>query len=252
MTETFTDKEIDRYSRQIMVHNIGGPGQQRLKEARVLIIGAGGLGTPASMYLAAAGVGTIAIMDGDTVDRSNLQRQVLFAEADIGNRKVDVLAAQLRHQNEHVTITAIPEMLTEANAVKTISDYDLIIDCCDTYETRHLMNAACYEAKKPMLSASLGQWGGFMALYDAHRDGFCFSCLFPKKPKDDASCAILGAVGPIPGVFGTMLAVEAIKEIVGAGKTLRGSVRSFDFLFSSITELKFKKDDSCPICSGKV
>ncbi len=218
-------EELDRYARHIVLHEIGGPGQQRLRAARVLVIGAGGLGSPALLYLAAAGVGTLGIVDDDAVSLSNLQRQVLHATAEIGQPKTESAARALARLNPHVAIEPHPLRLDAAAAARLVPAHDLVLDGSDNFATRYLVNAACVAAGRPLVSAAMSQWEGQIALFDPARGGPCYQCLFPEPPAPELipSCALAGVIGALPGVMGAMMALEAIKLIARAGTPLRGS-----------------------------
>ena len=234
--------EIQRYKRHLLVKEIGGQGQQRLKAARVLVVGAGGLGSPLIMYLAAAGVGTIGIIDDDRVSIDNLQRQVAFTTADAGALKAERAAAFCRAINPHVQANALPYRLTAANALATISGYDLVADGSDNFATRYLVNDACFFAKKPLVFAALGQFDGYLSTFRAFEHGADgnplpnYRCLFPEPPEPGtvASCEEAGMLGPVAGVVGTLQAVEVVKEILGMGEGLAGQAPNLRCAFSTL------------------
>ena len=216
---SFTDDEVERYARQLVLREVGGQGQQRLKAASVLIVGAGGLGAPAALYLAAAGVGRIVLADPDVVDTSNLQRQIIFRDADVGARKVEAAAAHLRALNPHVHVDCAPVHLEACNAGPLVTGVDLVLDGTDDFETRFLVNAACVVAGRPLVSGALGRWNGQVGVFTGRP---CYQCLVPESPPDAETCARVGVVGALAGVIGAMTALEAIKLITGAGDFLVG------------------------------
>ena len=214
-----SEAEIERYARHIVLREIGGQGQARLRSAKVLVIGAGGLGSPALLYLGAAGVGTLGVIDDDVVANSNLQRQVLHTDARIGMPKVFSAQAAIAEQNPHVTVRPYNRRLTGEIAEELFADYDLILDGCDDSATRYAANAAAHATGKPLISGALSQWEGQITTF-ASKDGTpCYRCVFPEPnaPGLAPSCAEGGVLGPLPGVVGAMMAVEAIKELTGAG-----------------------------------
>ncbi len=230
--------ELKRYKRHLLVKEIGGQGQQRLKAARVLVVGAGGLGCPLIMYLAAAGVGTIGIIDGDRVSVDNLQRQVIYTTADAGALKAERAAAFARSLNPHVVAETMPYRLDAENALEIVSRYDIVADGSDNFATRYLVNDACYFAKKPLVFAALGQLDGYVSTFRAYETGKdgqpmpSYRCLFPEAPPAGAiaSCEEAGVLGPVPGAIGTLQAVEVIKEILGIGESLAGKLLIYDAL----------------------
>lgn len=247
----FTDDQIERYARHIILKEIGGLGQQRLLEAKVLVVGAGGLGSPLLMYLAAAGVGTLGIVDDDTVSLSNLQRQILHHTADIGRPKTASAAQSIAALNPDVTVVLHEERLTAANALGLVSAYDLVADGSDNFETRFLVNDACYLAKVPLVSAAIGQFEGQLSTYRAFEDGNpCYRCVFPERPPPGTvpSCAEAGVIGALAGVMGSMQAVEVIKEITRAGESMTGRLTIYDALDARFRTLKLKRDPHCALC----
>ena len=242
---SFSPEEIDRYARHLVLREIGGQGQQRLKAAKVLIVGAGGLGAPAALYLAAAGVGVIGLADADEVSLSNLQRQVLYAAADIGTLKVDAAAHALNALNPHVQIDGHALMLDGANADAAIAGYDLVLDGTDNFETRFAVNAACVRANKPLVSGAIGRWTGQVGVFEGRP---CYQCLVPQIPPDAETCQAVGVVGALAGVIGSMLALEAIKQITGAGQLLTGRLLIYDALAAESRTVKLSADPDCPIC----
>ncbi len=252
-TGTFSATELDRYARHIVLREVGGPGQRALKNARVLVVGAGGLGAPALQYLAAAGVGTIGVIDDDVVENANLQRQVIHTDARIGLPKAQSAAMAMREQNPFVTVKPYNRRLTETIAAELFADYDLVLDGSDNFDTRYLVNRVAQAAEIPLVAAALTQWEGQISLYDPARGGPCYACLFPAAP-DRAlvpSCAEAGVIGPLPGVIGAMMAVEAIKVITGAGATLRGRLMIYDALYAETRIISAKAVQDCPTCCGR-
>lgn len=247
--DKLTNDEINRYSRHLLLQEIGVKGQKRLKAAKVLIVGAGGLGTPLAQYLAAAGVGTIGIIDNDEVEESNLQRQVMHGTRDIGRPKVASAKDSIRQINPLVKVETYNFRLTAENAAEIISEYDVVADASDNYPTRYLVNDACVLLEKPDVFGAMYQFEGQVAVYYA-KYGPCFRCMYPAPPPAGLvpSCAMGGVVGVLPGVIGTLQANEVIKLIVGGGKNLIGRVLSFDAWNLKWRELKIHKNDNCPIC----
>lgn len=246
----FSDTELDRYARHIMLREVGGQGQKALSNAKVLVVGAGGLGSPALQYLAAAGVGTIGVIDDDVVDNANLQRQIIHTDARIGDPKVQSAADAMTAQNPFVTVRPYKRHLTAQDAAGIIGDYDLVLDGTDNFEARYLVNATCAALGKPLIAAALTQWEGQISLYDPASDAPCFACIFPDAP-DPAlvpSCAEAGVIGPLPGVVGSMMALEAVKEITGAGESLRGRLMIYDALYSQVRVVKVKRRPDCAVC----
>ena len=249
---TLSDDELARYARHIVLHEIVGPGQQRLRAARVLVVGAGGLGSPALLYLAAAGVGTLAVVDDDRVSLSNLQRQVLHATPDVGAPKTESAARALARLNPHVAVETYPRRLDAALAATLIPAHDLVLDGSDNFGTRYLVNAACVAAGKPLVAAAMSQWEGQIAVFDPARGGPCYQCVFPEPPAPELmpACAQAGIVGALPGVMGAMMALEAIKLITGAGAPLRGALMIYDALYAETRQIRAAPRPDCPICHG--
>lgn len=251
---TFSDTELDRYARHIIMREIGGPGQKALKDAKVLVIGAGGLGSPALLYLAAAGVGTIGVIDDDVVDNSNLQRQVIHRDEDIDIPKVFSAKAAMEAQNPAIIVRPYHQRLSEENARDLFADYDVILEGSDNFETRYLANRVAAEQKKPMVGGALTQWEGQISVYDPAGGAPCYQCVFPEAPAPGLapSCAEAGVIGPLPGVIGSMMALEAVKLITEAGDALRGRLMIYDALYAESRTIKVKKRENCPVCgSGK-
>lgn len=248
---TFQPVELDRYARHIMLREIGGPGQKRLKAARVLVVGAGGLGSPALLYLAASGVGQIGVIDADVVDNSNLQRQVIHTDGRIGMPKVHSAVEAMRALNPFIDLRAYQRRLDEATA-GILTDYDLILDGTDNFDTRYLVNRLCVAAGKPLIAAAITQWEGQISLYDPARGGPCFECVFPTRPAPGLvpTCAEAGVAAPLPGVLGTMMAMEAVKYLTGAGQGLRGRLLIYDGLYAESRVIGTKPRADCAVCAG--
>lgn len=247
-----TDAELDRYARQIILPAFGGAGQAKLKAAHVAVIGAGGIGCPAITYLAAAGVGRLTIIDDDVVELSNLQRQPLFTDADIGTRKADVAAAAARRINPHVEAVAMSKRLDEANASTLLTNADLILDGCDNFATRLAVNRAAVALQVPLLSAAIGAFEGQVALYQGWRaDSPCYACLVGDDPdRPGINCAETGVMGALAGMIGTMAALEAVRALTGWGAPLTGRLAIIDMLDRRWREVAVPKDPECPICGG--
>nr|WP_255553490.1 molybdopterin-synthase adenylyltransferase MoeB [Maritimibacter sp. DP1N21-5] len=248
----FSDTELDRYARHIVLREVGGPGQKALKDARVLVVGAGGLGSPVLLYLAAAGVGTIGVIDDDTVDNANLQRQVIHRDQDIGTPKVFSAEAAMRAQNPNVVIRPYNRRLTPDIATEMFEDYDLILEGSDNFETRYLVNATAAALHKPVIGAALTQWEGQISLWYPASGAPCYQCVFPEAPAPGLapSCAEAGVIGPLPGVMGSMMAVEAVKHITGAGEGLGGRLLIYDALYADTRIIRVKPRADCPVCGG--
>ena len=244
---TFSDDEIERYARHLVLAELGGPGQQRLKAARVGLIGLGGVGAPAALYLAAAGIGTLRLIDDDTVALSNLQRQIAFTTADIGRAKVEAGAAVLGALNPHVRIEPVATRLTGTNADDLIAGCDLVLDGTDDFATRLAVNAACVAAGIPLVSGALGRWSGQVAVFEGRP---CYQCLVPEIPPEAETCARAGVVGALAGVVGSMAALEAIKRITGAGTPLSGRLLLYDGLAGSARTVSIMADPACPVCGS--
>jgi molybdopterin/thiamine biosynthesis adenylyltransferase len=248
-------EELERYARHIVLREVGGPGQTRLKAARVLTIGAGGLGAPALMYLAAAGVGGVGVIDDDIVSLSNLQRQIIHATPDVGRPKVESAAERIHALNPHVRFTAHRGRLTAANALAVIGDYDLVLDGSDNFETRYLVSDACFLAQKPLITAALGMFDGSLTTIRAHERNAggefnpTYRCLFPEAPPPGTvpACAEAGVLGALAGVLGSMMALEAIREITGFGEGLVGRLLMVDARAMRFETLRYKRDPANPL-----
>jgi len=249
---TFTGTELDRYGRHIMLREIGGVGQKALRDAKVLVIGAGGLGSPALQYLAAAGVGQIGVIDDDVVENTNLQRQVIHTDTRIGMPKVHSAAEAIRDQNPFVTVKPYHRRLDDSFAPELFAEYDLVLDGTDNFATRYVVNETCVAGQIPLVAAALTQWEGQISIYDPANDAPCYACIFPHAPAADLvpSCAEAGVIGPLPGVVGSMMAVEAIKLITGAGDPLRGRLMIYDALFAETRVIKAKRRSDCAVCGS--
>jgi molybdopterin/thiamine biosynthesis adenylyltransferase/rhodanese-related sulfurtransferase len=242
--------DLARYSRHLLLPELKAEGQRRLKAARVLCIGAGGLGSPAALYLAAAGVGTIGLVDFDRVDISNLQRQVLYGTNDIGRQKLEAASERIHDTNPNVEIVAHECRFTSENAQEVIAPYDVIIDGSDNFPTRYLSNDVCVFARKPNIYGSVFRFEGQASLFAPHLGGPCYRCLFPEPPPPGAapSCAEAGVLGVLPGIIGLVQATEALKLILGLGETLVGRLMHFDALKMKFREFKLRCDPECPVC----
>ena len=243
---TFSDDEIERYARHLVLAEIGGPGQQRLKAARVAVVGLGGVGGPAALYLAAAGVGNLLLIDDDVVALSNLQRQIVFGGDDVGRAKVAVGAERLTALNPHVAVEARPQRLTSTNAGDVVAECDVVIDGTDDFATRFATNAACVAAGVPLVSGALGRWSGQVGVFAGQP---CYRCLVPEAPPEAETCARVGVVGALAGVVGAMAALEAIKIIAGAGEPLTGRLLLYDGLAATARTVSVAADPACPVCS---
>lgn len=246
----FSDDEIERYARHLVLREVGGPGQQKLKSAHVLMVGAGGLGAPALLYLAAAGIGKITVIDDDAVSLSNLQRQVIFETDQIGLPKTAAAAQRLFALNPNVEVHAIGEALTSRNAQEVMNGTDLVLDGTDSFESRRLINATACKLGIPLVSAAMSQWEGQITVYDPAQNAPCFNCIFPTDPAPGTapSCAEAGIMGALAGVMGSMMATEAIKVITGAGASLRGQMLIYDALWGESRKFEVTRRDGCEVC----
>jgi len=239
-----------RYSRHLLIPEVGTSGQARLLNSKALIIGAGGLGSPAALYLAAAGVGTIGIVDFDVVDMSNLQRQVIHSTARVGQKKTESARVTIEALNPDVTVVAHEEMLVAANVARIIAGYDVILDGTDTFETRYILNDAAVAADIPVVHASVFRFEGQLTTFVPFQ-GPCYRCLYPTPPPPELApgCSVAGVLGVVPGILGLLQANEALKILLGIGQTLVGRLVLFDALETEFTELKLRRDPNCPVCS---
>ena len=245
----FTDEQIERYSRHIILREVGGVGQTKLLNAKVLMIGAGGLGSPAALYLAAAGVGTIGIIDDDEVDLSNLQRQILHRNEDVGRAKVASAQETLNAVNPDVKVVPYKMRLSSENVMEILREYDLVVDGCDNLPTRYLLNDASVFTGKPVVHGSIFQFEGQVTVFDPTQ-GPCYRCLYPEPPPPEMvpSCQEAGVLGVLPGIVGSLQAAEAIKYILGAGETLVGKLLLYDALRQDFRKHVLHKDPACPVC----
>ncbi|WBU61963.1 HesA/MoeB/ThiF family protein [Paracoccus albus] len=245
------DAAVERYARHIVLREIGGPGQQKLRDASVLIVGAGGLGAPAALYLAGAGVGRINIADPDTVSLSNLQRQIIYRTTDTGRPKGLAAAEALRALNPLINVEATRRRITDQDE-SLIGKFDIVLDGTDSFSERAAINAACVAAGVPLIAGAISQWEGQLATYDPSSGGPCFACVFPEQPAPGLAlpCAEAGVVGPLPGVIGSMMALEAIKYITGAGEGMTGKMMIYDGLYGETRSISVKRRPDCPVCSG--
>jgi molybdopterin/thiamine biosynthesis adenylyltransferase len=242
--------EVERYARQLVLREIGGPGQQRLKAARVLVVGAGGLGSPAALYLAAAGIGHIGLLDPDRVSLSNLQRQVLFTTPDLGTAKVAAGAAHLAALNPEITVSAHDARLDALNADALIAGYDIILDGTDDFATRFEVNSACLRLRRPLVSGALGRWIGQVGVFGLE-DGPCYRCLVPETPPDAETCQAVGVVGALAGVIGAMMALETVKLATGIVQGLAGRLLVYDALAGETRTLRLPRDPDCTACRDR-
>jgi molybdopterin/thiamine biosynthesis adenylyltransferase len=244
---SFSPDEVDRYARQLVLREIGGPGQQKLKAARVAMVGAGGLGAPAALYLAAAGVGALRLIDPDTVALSNLQRQVIYSLDDLGREKTAAAGDRLAALNPNVKLQLRDQAFTETSAGELLADCDLVLDGTDDFATRFAVNAACQARGLPLVSGAIGRWTGQVGVFSGSP---CYRCLVPDIPPDAETCAVVGVVGALAGVIGSMMALEAVKLITGAGETLTARLLIYDALAAQTRTVRIAADPACPTCGG--
>ncbi len=247
-----TAEQKDRYSRHLLIPEVGSAGQARLLGSKALFIGAGGLGSPAALYLAAAGVGTIGIVDFDVVDVSNLQRQIIHTTDRVGERKVESAKRSINALNPDIKVVTYEEMLGAENVERLIAGYDVILDGTDTFETRYLLNDAAVAAGIPVIHASVFRFEGQLTTFIPY-EGPCYRCLYPTPPPPELApgCSVAGVLGVVPGILGLLQANEALKVLLGIGNTLSGRLLLFDALETEFTELKLRRDPECPVCSDK-
>lgn len=245
----FTEQQIERYSRHIILKEVGGKGQKKLLDGKVMVIGAGGLGAPIALYLAAAGVGTIGIADADVVDLSNLQRQVIHFTPDVGKPKVESAREKMEAINPDVTVRTYQEWISAANIARIIADYDFIIDGTDNFAAKFLINDACVLAGKPYSHGGILQFVG-QTMTIKPGESPCYRCIFPAPPPKDAipTCSQAGVIGVLPGVIGTMQATEAIKFLLGKGELLTGHIMMYDALEMNFRKVKLNRNRKCPVC----
>ena len=247
------DSQLLRYSRHILLDEIGIEGQQALLDAHALVIGAGGLGSPAAMYLASAGVGRITLVDNDTVDLTNLQRQIAHTTERVGQSKAESARLTLRQINPGITITALNERVDDARLAQLVADADVVLDCTDNFATRHAVNRACVAANKPLVSGAVIRFDGQISVFDP-RSGEqpCYSCLFPQDQQfEDVACSTMGVFAPLVGVVGAMQAAEALKLLMGVGASLAGRLMMLDGLHMEWTSIGVARNGDCPVCATK-
>ncbi|HEV7385745.1 MAG TPA: molybdopterin-synthase adenylyltransferase MoeB [Phenylobacterium sp.] len=244
----FTDAEVERYARHLVLREVGGPGQQKLKAASALIVGAGGLGSPAALYLAAAGVGAIFVVDPDEVDRSNLQRQILYAEEDVGRSKAEAAADRLAALNPHIFVAGYNGAFDASTADELCEGVDMVLDGTDDFAVRYEVNAACVRHGKPLISGAIGRWTGQVGVFAGQP---CYRCLVPEIPPDAETCVAVGVVGALAGVVGSMMALEAIKLITDAGEPLLGRLMIYDALSAETRTVRVGADPECPVCGSR-
>jgi molybdopterin/thiamine biosynthesis adenylyltransferase len=249
---SFSDAELNRYARHILLREIGGPGQQRLKAAKVLVVGAGGLGSPALLYLAASGVGVIGVIDDDLVEASNLQRQVIHSGEQIGMPKVFSAQAAMTALNPFIEVRPYRRRLDEAVAAELIADYDLVLDGTDTFDTRYLVNRVCAALGKPLVAGAITQWEGQLSVWDPASGAPCYECVFPVRPAPGMvpTCAEAGVASPLPGIIGAMMAMEAVKIVTDAGESLRGRLMIHDALYAEARVIGVKRRADCSCCGA--
>jgi adenylyltransferase/sulfurtransferase len=248
-----SDDELDRYARHLVLREVGGPGQARIRNARVLIVGAGGLGNPAALYLAAAGIGKLGLVDDDAVSLSNLQRQILFRTADVGRPKVEAGAEALNALNPGVQIESHHRRVTAANVMELIAGYDIVADGSDNFATRFLLNDACFFARKVLVSAAVTEFEGQLATYKGHEPGCpCYRCLFPAPPPPGTvpNCSETGVLGAAAGVMGSLQGLEVLKEAAGLGTGLAGKILTYKALTAEFRTARLPKDPACPLCGN--
>lgn len=248
---SLSDEELERYARHLVLRQVGGPGQAKIRATSVLVVGAGGLGSPVALYLAAAGIGRLGLVDDDAVSLSNLQRQILFRTTDVGRLKVEAGADALKALNPGVRIDVHPLRLTRANAMELIADYDIVADGSDNFATRFLLNDACFFAKKPLVSAAVTEFEGQLSTYKAYLPGLpCYRCLFPAPPPAGTvpNCSETGVLGAAAGVMGSLQALEVLKEAAGLGTGLAGKVLVYKALTAEFHAVRLPRDPDCPLC----
>lgn len=246
------DRDLLRYSRHLLLDEIGIEGQQKLLDAAVLVIGCGGLGAAALPFLAAAGVGRLMIADDDTIDDTNLQRQTAFCEADIGQSKAEVLQGRLNALNSRTQISALNERLSEARLLELVQSVDLVLDCCDNFATRQAVNRACVAARTPLVSGAAVRFEGQIAVYRPDLpDTPCYACLFDGESANDSACAVFGVFSPLVGIIGTTQAAEALKLLMGIGANASGELLLYDALANEWQRLAFDKNPACRVCGHR-
>ncbi len=253
---SLTPQQLERYARHIMLREVGGPGQQALRDSYAVMIGAGALGGPAAMYLAAAGIGALKIIDDDTVSLSNLQRQVLFATPDVGRLKTEVATEKLNALNPDVKIMADATRLTRENAWSLVAGADIVIDGSDSFATRFAVNEVCHRLGRPLVSGAVGRWSAQVSCFKSGATKGkpiaerlpCYRCLVSEMPESEETCAMVGVVGPLTGIVGARMALEAVKEIADAGQSMAGRLWLFDGLSGESRTVTLKADPACAVC----
>ena len=247
------DPLLLRYSRHILLDELGPDAQERFAAAHALIVGVGGLGAPAAQFLAAAGIGTLSLCDADSVDLTNLQRQILYATADVGQPKVDAAAARLAAVNPHVNIVSIARRIGEVDLIPLVAAADVVVDCCDNFETRHAVNRACVRARKPLVSGAALRFDGQLAVFDTRDPASpCYHCLFGEGDElEETRCATMGVFAPLVGIVGSTQAAEALKLIAGVGESLAGRLLLLDALVMEWREVRVPRDADCPVCRSR-
>lgn len=249
----FRAAELDRYARHIILREIGGAGQRKLNDAKVLVVGAGGLGAPVLLYLAGSGVGVIGVIDDDVVENTNLQRQVIHTDDRIGTAKVRSAEVAMRALNPFIEVRPYTRRLTAEIAGDLVADYDLVIDGSDNFDTRYLVNEVCVAKGKPLISGAITQWEGQLSLWHPGAGGPCYACVFPNRPSPGMvpTCAEAGVAAPLPGVIGAMMAMEAVKHLTGAGETLRGRLLIHDALYGETRVIAAPRRHDCAVCGAR-
>jgi molybdopterin-synthase adenylyltransferase len=247
-----TDDQLLRYSRHLLLNEVGVEGQEKILQSHVLVIGAGGLGSPVVLYLATAGVGRITLVDDDVVDVTNLQRQIAHNMADVGEFKANSAMKKVANINPDVQVIPVLKRVDAVQLDELVQDADVVIDCCDNFGTRHAINAACVEHRKPLVSGAAIRFDGQITVYDSRSEvSPCYACIFPPDANlEETRCATMGVFAPLVGIIGSMQAAEALKLISGAGAALTGRLQMLDGRDMSWNEVKFKRDPSCSVCSG--
>jgi adenylyltransferase/sulfurtransferase len=253
VTDHLDDEALLRYSRHILLPQVGIEGQERLQNARALVLGAGGLGSPAALYLASAGIGTLALVDGDTVDLTNLQRQILHRSAAIGRPKVESGAATLADINPRCKVLPLQERLAGARLEEEVALADVVLDCSDNFATRHAVNRACVKFRKPLVSGAAIRFDGQIAVFDTRRDAApCYHCLFPESGDvEEIRCAVMGVFAPLTGIVGAVQAAEALKLVIGCGDSLAGRLLLLDGLAMEWRSIAVPRDPGCAVCSKR-
>lgn len=255
---TLTKDQVERYARHIMLREVGGPGQQKLLGAHVALVGMGALGGPAALFLAAAGVGRLTLIDDDTVSLSNLQRQVQFGTEDVGAAKTAVVAGRIARMNPDVGVTMRNERLSDDNAQKLLAGATIVLDGSDNFATRFAVNAACHELGVTLVSGAVGRWSAQLGTFKsgltkglpAEARLPCYQCFVSEAPEGEETCAAVGVIGPLTGMIGARMALEAVKEITGAGTSLAGNLWLFDGLGGEDRKVRLKADAACEVCGG--